>query len=90
MATRPGLYRALVVNNADPLGKGRLQLSCAQLWGTATTDWAEGVQPLPILDTNATGESGSLLPPLPSIGMQVWIGFQAGDENYPVWLGVAS
>jgi hypothetical protein len=73
MSHRCGLYRALVANTADPLGLYRIQVSCPQLWGPDnTTDWLS-----------------SIYPParMPHIGSVVWIAFEAGDEDNPIWFG---
>ena len=35
-----GIYRGVVVDNADPLGRGRLKVIVPQISGEAVTDWA--------------------------------------------------
>ena len=74
MPHRCGLYRAVVKNVTDPEGRGRIKVACAQLWGNDTTDWV-----WPCAPANSAA--------LPAIGDQVWLGFEAGDEDHPVWLG---
>jgi microcystin-dependent protein len=64
-----------VTNINDPLLQGRIKVACPQLWGaSATTDWC----------------SPHLPSTLPAVGDQVIIGFEAGDEDHPVWFGVQS
>lgn len=38
--TYTGIYRAVVIDNADPLGKGRVKLMVPQVSGEAVTEWA--------------------------------------------------
>lgn len=68
------IYRAIVRDNRDPRKSGRLKVSIPQLTGSTATDW---IWPLVT--------SGFLV--LPKSGEQVWVGFEAGDEENPVWLG---
>jgi hypothetical protein len=73
-----GIHRGIVVNAADPRAKGRLLVQVPDLFGTETR-WA-----LPCLPGG-----GGLVEPaeLPSVGQAVWISFEAGDPDAPVWLG---
>jgi hypothetical protein len=71
-----GIHRGIVVDAADPRAKGRLLVQVPDLFSTETR-WA-----LPCLP------EGSVEPAeLPSIGETVWISFEAGDPDAPVWLG---
>ncbi|WP_374943168.1 phage baseplate assembly protein V [Sphingomonas sp.] len=77
-----GKYRATVVNNADPMLRGRLQLLVPDVYGPVPSTWAEACTPL-------AGPTG---PPMgthlvPPIGAGVWVEFEQGDPNYPVWVG---
>jgi hypothetical protein len=68
-----GTYRAMVINNQDPLGKKRLMVQIPTVSGTNQV-WA-----LPSLaDTNI---------PIPQIGTGVWVVFEQGDVYSPVWIG---
>ena len=68
------IYRAIVRDNRDPNKAGRLKVSVPALTGSTPTDW---IWPLVT--------SGYIV--LPKAGEQVWIGFEAGDQENPVWLG---
>ena len=70
-----GIYRGTVVNTADPLMKGRLQINVpSQAFGAS---WAE-----PCREFKSTAT--------PTIGTPVWVMFEAGDPARPVWMGCAS
>lgn len=68
-----GLYRAVVRNNDDPEQRCRLQVD-APVLGAASPAWAEACVSSP-------------QPCNPAIGESVWILFEAGDVNFPVWIG---
>lgn len=77
-----GKYRATVLLNVDPDQRGRLQLLIPDVLGPVPSTWAEACVPL-------AGPTG---PPMgvylvPPIGAGVWVEFEQGDINYPVWVG---
>jgi hypothetical protein len=77
-----GKYRATVLQNIDPEQRGRLQLMIPDVLGPIPSTWAEACVPL-------AGPTG---PPMgvymvPPIGAGVWVEFEQGDLNYPVWVG---
>lgn len=77
-----GKYRATVFQNIDPEQRGRLQLIVPDVFGPVPSTWAEACVPL-------AGPTG---PPMgvymvPPIGAGVWVEFERGDPNYPVWVG---
>jgi hypothetical protein len=72
-----GLYRAIVVNNIDPLGLQRLQISIPEFGPQPLAAWVLGCLP----------ESSTALP---DVGAEIWVGFEKGDRDYPVWLGVVA
>lgn len=49
-----------------------------EVLGDDTTAWAKAAPDL------AAAESA-----VPDIGSEVWIEFESGDPNYPIWVGVA-
>lgn len=71
----PGTYRA-VVCEADP-ATGRLRVALPSVYGSIPSGWA-----LPCLPVGADRAD------LPAPGDQVWIIFEGGNSDYPVWLGV--
>ena len=67
------LDRAVVHDNRDPQGRGRLRVRIPNKTGTGVTGWI-----WPVVG------SGYLV--LPSPGDQVWVTYESGDEDFPVWL----
>ena len=74
-----GKYRGTVLNNVDPLQIGRIQALVPDVSGIAPTSWA--MPCLPYGGINA----GMFAVPLPGSG--VWIEFEQGDPDYPIWVG---
>ena len=77
-----GKYRGTVINNVDPLFTGRLLVQVPDVLNLAPSTWAEPCVPL-------AGPTG---PPMgvylvPPIGAGVWVEFEQGDPNYPIWSG---
>jgi uncharacterized protein involved in type VI secretion and phage assembly len=77
-----GKYRGTVLNNIDPEQRGRLLLTVPDVLGPVPSTWAEPCVPL----AGPTGAPmGSYF--LPPIGAGVWVEFEQGDANYPIWVG---
>ena len=74
-----GKYRGTVLDNIDPLGQGRIIAEVPDALGLAPSTWAEACAPL------AGVQSGVWL--APQIGAGVWIEFERGDPNFPIWSG---
>jgi uncharacterized protein involved in type VI secretion and phage assembly len=74
-----GLYRATVVNNIDPLQRGRIQVIASDATGIIPTTFAEPCVPMAGLQQG--------IYTVPIIGSGVWIQFENGDPDYPVWTG---
>ena len=74
-----GKYRGTVVNNVDPMGIGRIQAIVPDVAGVAPGSWAMPCLPL------AGMNSGIFAVPLPGSG--VWIEFERGDPDRPIWVG---
>ena len=68
------LERAVVHDTRDPQKKGRLRVRIPNKTGQEVTGWI-----WPVVT------SGFLV--LPSPGDQVWVTYESGDEDFPVWLG---
>ncbi len=76
-----GKYRAIVVDNDDPLQLGRLRVSAPALLGPEVTlDWA-----LPCAPYGGADNHGWLF--APEKGSGVWIEFEDGLLDWPIWVG---
>lgn len=69
-----GKYRGRIVDNNDPEKRGRIKVECPTVLGTQISNWA-----LPCL------------PPyifyIPQIGSLVWVEFEEGKIDSPIWSG---
>jgi uncharacterized protein involved in type VI secretion and phage assembly len=74
-----GKYRGVVVNNVDPMQIGRIQASVPDLAGLIPGTWAMPCLPLAGINTG--------LFTVPPIGAGVWIEFERGHADYPIWVG---
>lgn len=74
-----GKYRGMVLNNIDPMQQGRLQVQVPDVAGLIPTTWAMPCVPL-------AGINMGILA-LPMIGAGVWVEFEQGDPDYPIWVG---
>lgn len=74
-----GKYRATVLINVDPLGKGRLQVQVPGVYGILPSTWAMPCLPM------ANIAMGMFVRPI--IGSGVWVEFEQGDPNKPIWVG---
>ncbi|OYY68101.1 phage baseplate assembly protein V [Sphingomonas sp. 28-63-12] len=77
-----GKYRGTVINNIDPELRGRLLCMVPDVLSVVPSSWAEPCTPL-------AGPTG---PPMgvylvPPIGAGVWIEFEHGDPDFPIWVG---
>ncbi len=77
-----GKYRGTVIDNIDPLQRGRLRLQVPDVFGDKASTWAEACVPL----AGPAGiQMGVYLVPPKDTG--VWVEFERGDRDYPVWVG---
>lgn len=74
-----GKHRGVVINNEDPLMLGRVQAQVPSVLGDVVSGWA-----LPCAPFTGDGMGMYAIPP---IGAGVWIEFEAGDPDYPIWTG---
>ncbi|MGO9237001.1 MAG: phage baseplate assembly protein V [Methylocella sp.] len=74
-----GKYRATVLDNVDPLQTGRLMVQVADVSNILPSTWAMPCLPF------AGVLSGMYV--VPAIGSGVWIEFEQGDPDYPIWVG---
>jgi len=76
-----GKYRGIVVDNEDPKKLARLTLKLTNLLGGEfVTGWA-----LPCLPYGGESNQGMLF--VPEKESQVWVEFEEGDIDYPIWVG---
>lgn len=82
-----GLWRGFCEENADPMGLGRIKVRIPALHGEE-----EGViktQDLPwcsaCLPPGGGSDFGGFV--VPTKGSHVWVMFEQGDTQYPVWIG---
>jgi hypothetical protein len=74
-----GKYRGLVLINVDPQNQGRIKAIVPEVLGVFPTNWCLPCTPY------AGTMAGLFTVPLPGTG--VWVEFEAGDVNRPVWTG---
>ena len=76
-----GKYRGVVVDNADPEKLGRLKVRVPSVLGQdVVTGWA-----LPCVPYGGDANQGFLFIPETEAG--VWVEFEEGDLEFPVWVG---
>ncbi|MFD1660246.1 phage baseplate assembly protein V [Streptomyces caeni] len=73
-----GKYRGKVADNVDPRQQGRLRVRCPAVLGEGAS-WA-----MPSVPYAGPGVGLFLLPPT---GANVWVEFEGGDPDYPIWAG---
>ena len=69
-----GPYRGTVEDNADPLNQMRIRVRVPAVLGDIVSAW--------VLPCVPPGFSS-----VPDIGSTVWIEFEGGDMENPVWIG---
>lgn len=74
-----GKHRGVVLDNLDPLQIGRLLVQAPDVNGFAPLSWAMPCVPV------AGIQQGMVA--LPAIGAGVWVEFERGDADYPIWSG---
>jgi uncharacterized protein involved in type VI secretion and phage assembly len=74
-----GKYRGTVLNNVDPMQIGRLLVQVPDVTGLTPSSWAMPCFPV-------TGKQmGAYM--IPQIGTGVWVEFEQGDPDHPIWSG---
>ena len=74
-----GKYRGMVTLNIDPLQMGRLQVMVPDVAALIPKTWAMPCFPV------AGKQMGAYW--IPPVGSGVWVEFEHGDPNYPIWVG---
>lgn len=77
---RYGKYRGFVTNNKDPQKSGRVKLRIPSVLGDQESDWA-----LPCLPFGGLADQGFFV--IPQLDAQVWVEFEEGDPQRPIWTG---
>jgi uncharacterized protein involved in type VI secretion and phage assembly len=74
-----GKYRGTVLNPIDPMGIGRILASVPAVSALLPTSWCMPCYPL----------AGKLMGTsfVPQIGSGVWVEFEGGDPDKPIWSG---
>jgi type VI secretion system (T6SS) baseplate-like injector VgrG len=74
-----GKYRGTVLQNIDPMQMGRIQVIVPDVSSVLPSSWAMPCVPI------AGKQMGSYF--VPQIGSGVWVEFEQGDPDYPIWTG---
>lgn len=74
-----GKYRAQVVDVDDPQQRGRIRVLCPATLGKSKSSWCNPCIPV------AYDYGGDFA--VPKIGETVWIEFEGGDVNKPIYVG---
>jgi uncharacterized protein involved in type VI secretion and phage assembly len=74
-----GKYRGTVMNNIDPQQMGRLQVSVPAVLGDGRLSWA-----MPCVPFAGPGVGFFTIPPMDA---NVWVEFEGGNPDYPIWSG---
>ena len=74
-----GKYRGTVINNVDLEGRGRLLVQVPDVLGLFTSTWAMPCVPV------AGIQSGIYV--VPPINAGVWVEFEQGNHEKPIWVG---
>lgn len=74
-----GKYRGTVINNIDPLKQGRVMVTVPDVSGLIPSSWAMPCVPVAGLQMAIYA--------VPPVGAGVWVEFEQGDPDYPIWTG---
>ncbi len=75
-----GKYRGIVVENEDPARLGRLKVRVPSVLGDVVTGWATPCAPY-----GGAANQGFLF--IPEVDAAVWVEFEEGDLEFPIWVG---
>ena len=74
-----GKYRGVVTSNQDPSRMGRVRAKVPDVYGDRESGWAMPAAPFGGRDLGFFA--------VPDEGAGVWIEFECGDPDYPIWTG---
>lgn len=78
-ARRYGKYQGVVTDNQDPQQRGRLRLLVPSVYGEQHSGWAQPCFPF-------AGRGWGWFA-VPEAGCRVWVEFEEGDPQRPIWTG---
>jgi hypothetical protein len=73
-----GKYRGVVLQNVDPMFRGRIQVQVPGIVMPPST-WAEPCVPVAGIQAGIYA--------VPPLGSGVWVEFEQGDPDRPIWVG---
>jgi uncharacterized protein involved in type VI secretion and phage assembly len=74
-----GKYRGTVIQNVDPMNIGRIMVQVPDVSNVIPSTWAMPCFPF-------AGIQNGLFA-VPAIGAGVWVEFEQGEPDYPIWSG---
>jgi uncharacterized protein involved in type VI secretion and phage assembly len=74
-----GKFRGTVLNNIDPMQIGRVQVIVPDVTGVMLSSWA-----MPCAPVGGMQHGMFAVPP---VGAGVWVEYEQGDPDYPIWVG---
>jgi uncharacterized protein involved in type VI secretion and phage assembly len=74
-----GKYRGIVTDNQDPFKMGRVKAHVPDVLGKEPSGWALPCMPF--------GGNNMGFYAIPDADARVWIEFEQGDPDYPIWSG---
>jgi uncharacterized protein involved in type VI secretion and phage assembly len=74
-----GKYRGIVTSNSDEMFLGRIKAKVPDVLGSDESGWATPCAPF--------GGDGMGMFCLPKVGAGVWMEFEQGDPDYPIYSG---
>jgi len=74
-----GKYRGTVMDNADPLNRGRIRVHVPEVLGDVESGWCTACVPY------AGADKGWFV--IPEVGDGAWVEFEGGDPSRPIWVG---
>lgn len=74
-----GKYRGTVIDNVDPMQMGRLMVLVPDASNVLPSTWAMPCFPFGGIQAGMFA--------VPAVGSGVWIEFEQGDPDFPIWVG---